>query len=97
MKSNKILCQAVFNKLDFREIPEQLKILNKLEQVLVSKRILFKKIAIMSKGQMPKIKGAICNIPVSVDETCTTLPRNTSDIILVELKKKLSFAGHVYF
>ena len=99
MKSNKIPCQAAFNKLSIPEIPEQLKCLNRLEQVLISKRILFKKIAIMSKGQMPKIQGAICNIPVSVDETCTSLPRNviSSGIILVKLKKKMCFSGHVYF
>ena len=99
MKNNKIPCQAVYNKLDIPEIPEQLKCLNILEREIISKRLLFKKISIISKGQMPKIKGATCNIPVSVEDTCTTLPRNTtsSGIIMVKLKKKLSFKGHVYF
>ena len=49
---------------------------------------------------MPKIKGTICNIPVSVDETFLTLPRpsgSSPSVILVKLKKKLSFSGHVYF
>ena len=53
----------------------------------------------MSKGQMPKMKGAICNVPVSVNDISLTLPRNlnSSGIILVKLKKKLEFNGHVYF
>ena len=42
-------------------------ILNRLETVLISKRILFKNNSIMPKGQQPKIKGAICNIPVRAD------------------------------
>lgn len=81
------------------EIPEQLHTLNKLEVALICKRLLFKKITIIPKGQMPKLKGAICNIPVSVNETSTTLPRNlnSSGIVLVKLKKKLEFHGHVYF
>ena len=53
----------------------------------------------MSKGQVPKMKGAICNIPVSVNDISTSLPRNvnSSGIVLVKLKKKLEFSGHVYF
>ena len=48
---------------------------------------------------MPKMKGAICNISVSVDKVTTTLSRNlnSSGIVLVKLKKKLEFSGHVYF
>ena len=97
LKKNNTPCQAVVNKLHLHDIPPQLKCLNKLETVLISKRILFKKIAIMSKGQMPKVKGAICNIPVSIKDISQTLPRSASDVILVKLKKKMSFSGHVYF
>ena len=32
-------------------------------RVLVSRRILLKKISIITKGQSPKLKGSICNIP----------------------------------
>lgn len=48
---------------------------------------------------MPKIAGAICNIPIADDMICESLPRssNSSGVILVKLKKKLSFKGHVYF
>ena len=53
----------------------------------------------MPKGQQRKIKGAICNIPVECDQTCNILPRppERSGIILLKLKRKLEFRGHVYF
>ena len=76
-QKNKIPCQAVFNKLEISDVPQELKTLNKLEIALISQRLLFKKIAIMSKGQMPKIRGAICNIAVDVRDICNSLPRNS--------------------
>ena len=86
-EKNKIPCQAVFNKLEISDVPQELKTLNKLEIALISQRLLFKKIAIMSKGQMPKIRGAICNIAVDVRDICNSLPRNSqsSGIVLVRL------------
>ena len=53
----------------------------------------------MPKGQQTKIKGAICNVPVECEETCRLLPRpsSSSGIILLKLKRKLEFRGHVYF
>ena len=53
----------------------------------------------MPKGRQRKIKGAICNIPVDCDQTCNILPRppERSGIILLKLKRKLEFRGHVYF
>ena len=61
-------------------------------------RLLFKKIVIVRRGQMSKLKGAVCNVLVSVDETCNSLPRGSDSpgLILVTLKKKRSFHGHVY-
>ena len=54
---NEIPCQAVCNKMVLDLIPDELKDLKKLEKVLISKRILFKKIAIMhGKGEFSKIK-----------------------------------------
>lgn len=46
------------------ETPSELASLEKLEQILIAKRIVFQKIVIMPKGQQKKIKGAICNVPV---------------------------------
>ena len=45
-------CQAVSNKLDIEVAPKQLQNLKKLGKVLLSKRILFKEVAIMhGKGK----------------------------------------------
>ena len=53
----------------------------------------------MPKGQQRKIRGAICNVPVSCEEMCRVLPRppDSSGIIMLKLKRKLQFRGHVYF
>ena len=42
---------------------------------------------------------SIVNVPVNVSETCKHLPReeNCEEVILVKLKRKLSFKGHVDF
>ena len=92
-------CQAVYNNLYVDKIPEELSSLEKLEQILIAQRIVFQKIVIMPKGQQRKIKGAICNVPVECEETCRLLPRpsSSSGIILLKLKRKLEFRGHVYF
>ena len=92
-------CQAVYNKLMVDKVPSELQCLEKLEQILISQRIVFEKIVIMPKGQQKKIKGAICNVPVECAQTCSVLPRppETSGIIMLKLKRKLDFRGHVYF
>ena len=94
-----IPCQAVVNNLYVDDVPNDLKVLSKFEQILVAKRIVFEKIVIMPKGQQRKIKGAICNVPVKCDQTCNILPRppDRSGIIMLKLKRKLQFKGHVYF
>ena len=53
----------------------------------------------MPKGQFSKIKGAVCNVPVEADSMCNILPRGTdsNDLILIKLKRKLSYSGHVLF
>ena len=60
-------------------------------RVLVSRRILFKKISIMLKDQSPKLKGSICNIPISeIDANCMTLPRraDSNGLIVAKLKQE---------
>ena len=81
-------------------IPAILKDLKKLEKVLISKRILSKKIAIThGKGEFSKIKGSICNIPIEVENVCNILPRTSvsNGLIVVKLKWDLKYRGHVYF
>jgi hypothetical protein len=95
----KIPCQAVCNNMSVDEIPVELALLEKLEQILIAQRIVFEKIIIMPKGHQKKVSGAICNVPVDCDQTCKVLPRppERSGIIMLKLKCKLEFRGHVYF
>ena len=81
------------------EIPAELALLEKLDQILIVQRIVFEKIVVMPKGQQKKVSGAICNVPVNCDQTCKVLPRppEMSGIIMLKLKRKLEFRGHVYF
>ena len=46
-----------------------------------------------------RVSGAICNVPVNCDQTCKILPRppERSGIIMLKLKRKLQFRGHIYF
>ena len=53
----------------------ELDCLNTFEAILITKRLLFKKIIIIPKGKTPKIYGSIVNVPVNVSETCAQLPR----------------------
>jgi len=69
LKKSKIPAQSVWNKLDIFLFPADLDNLNRLERVIISRRILFKKITIMPKGQTPKLKGSICNVPVDTDNS----------------------------
>ena len=56
--------QTVNNKLVLDSIPNDFKDLKKLEKVLISERILFKKIAIIhGKAEFSKIKGRFATFP----------------------------------
>ena len=55
------------NNMHVDEIPTELSSLEKLEQILITQRIVFEKTVVMPKGQQRKIKGAICNVPVECD------------------------------
>ena len=99
ISKNQMPSQAVHNKLELEDIPSELNSLHKLETILIAQRICFQKIIIMPKGQQRKIKGAVCNIPVECDTTCNMLPRPPSALgmIMLKLKRKLEYRGHVYF
>ena len=73
--------------------------MKKLEQILLAQRIIFEKVIVMPKGQQRKMKCAIRNVPVNCEQTCKILPRPPErfGIILLKLKRKLQFRGHVYF
>ena len=50
LKKAKVHCQAVCNRLALSCLPEQFKSVRKLERILISKRLLFKKVVVMPKG-----------------------------------------------
>ena len=89
---HEVPCQSVKNNLEVHEMPSNLQDLNKIERTMISQRILFSKIKIMPKGQFPKIKGIVCNIPVET-EVCNVLPRTfeNSNLIFMKLKRKLCY------
>ena len=96
----KVPCQAtVNNNLYADDEPTKRESLKKLEQIIIARRIVFEKIVVMPKGQQRKIKGAICSVPVDCDQTCNILrrPPERSGIVLLKLKRKTQFGGHVYF
>ncbi|CAB4007412.1 ATP-dependent DNA helicase PIF1 [Paramuricea clavata] len=76
-------CQAVVNNLFVDETPTELAALEKLEQILVAQRIVFEKIVIKDNKEKLKVQYVI--------------PPDRSGIILLKLKRKLQFRGHVYF
>ena len=85
---NKTPRQAVCNKLEIGGIPQVFQDLRRLEEVLISKRILFKKIAIMhGKGEFSIIKGNIVNVPVDTENICNILPRSCDSNGLIKAKK----------
>ena len=53
----------------------------------------------MPKGQAPKLKGVICNVKVDVVNTFNTVLVlvDNNDLVIIKLKKKLKYIGHVYF
>ena len=74
--------------------------IRRLERLLLSRTILFKKLTVMLKGKSLEIKGSICNIPVSeVDVNFNMLPRpaDSNGLIIVKLKQKLEYKGHIVF
>ena len=97
---NYMPCQAVFNKMSLHPIPDELKDLNKLEKILISKRIIFLKIAIIhGKREFAKIKGSICNIPIEAANICNILPRpaDSNRLIVVTLKRDLKYKVYICF
>ena len=54
----------------------------------------------MPKGKSVRMKGSICNIPVTeVDVNCNTLhrPADSNGLLVVKLKHKLEYKSHVIF
>ena len=83
--------KAVYNKLEIYEFPEDLNNIRKLEKVFIAKRILFKKLHIMHKGQILKLRGAMCNVLIDTIDISNTFPRqaDSNGLAIVKFKRKL--------
>ena len=70
----------------------------KLEEVLISKKILFKKIVAMhGKAKLTKIKASIRNTPKEVGNMQYLGPAVSNGLIVVKLKQILEYRDHVGF
>ena len=81
LKEKKIPPQVVCNKLNIQTVSCELKNLNRLDRMLISKRLLFKKITIMPKGCFPMFEGVISNIPVKTNDTVNVLPHGATAMV----------------
>ena len=86
LNKNCIPCQAVCNMPKVCKLPKEFRDIRKLESVLIARRFLFKKISIMPKGRSPKLKGALCNIPIDVVDVCNTVSQtaDSNDIVITK-------------
>ena len=81
------------------DFPVELRCICQLERVFIARRLQFKKVTIMPKGQSRKFKGAICKVLIDIVSTCNSFPRpaDSNGLVIVKLKRKLEYRGHVYF
>ena len=94
------LCQVVCNKLGITFLSKEFESIYGLERVLVSRRILFKKVAIMPKGKLSNIKGSLWNITINeVYDNCKSLPgwADSTGLLIVKSKHKAEYHSHVLF
>lgn len=71
----------------------------KMERVLVAKRTLSNKVAIIFKEQSPMIRGTVCIVLIkNVVDNYNILPRlaDSNGLIIVKLKKKCSTKVMLY-
>lgn len=85
--------------MSFPNVPDELKNLTQLEQLLISPRIPFMKIRELPRGGQLGIKGNVVNVPADVNKTVRLIPRNMneSETIPVKFKRSLNFKSHLAF
>ena len=51
----------------------------------------------MPRGQIEKISGTLCNIPIDTVNVTNILPRpaDSNGLIFIKLERKLEYRGHV--
>ena len=80
--------RAICYKLNIEEAPFELKNLNRLQRVLIFRRLLYKKITIMPKDIFSKLEDAISNIPVETNDIVNVFPRGVDSNELIYVKFK---------
>ncbi|XP_075158165.1 uncharacterized protein LOC142231442 [Haematobia irritans] len=93
IKKGKIPNICLANGLDFPEIPDALKGLTPVEERLVTARLPFMIITALGFERQSAIRGAVVNVPISVQETVTSLPRtfDQAHVIQLHLKRRLEY------
>ena len=92
-------CSYQYEVLPIFDLPTEFQSIRKVERVLIPKRILFEKVTVLPRGQMEKITGTICNVPVDHIDISNILPRtaDSTGLAIVKLKCKFEYGGHVLF
>ncbi|GFT44892.1 ATP-dependent DNA helicase [Trichonephila clavipes] len=87
---------ALSNGFKFPNQPACLAALNDLEERLVSLCIPFMQIKECSYDRQLGIKGSIVNVPITLNQTVSTLPKNINDTatVHVKLKRSLKFKSN---
>ncbi|XP_062577686.1 uncharacterized protein LOC134239531 [Saccostrea cucullata] len=83
---------SVANHVQFPSKPEELQ-LHQLEERLIALRIPFMQIRELPRGRQLSIKGNVVNVPVDIQPTVNSLPRqfNNDITVPVRLKRRLSY------
>ena len=98
LQKNELPSLAMFNNLQLKEIPKELKDFNSLEVAFISRRVPFMKLLALPRGTQTCVHNFVVNIPVEPEDSVSILPRvpSSASMVLVWLKRKLQYRGHVF-
>ena len=99
LKRGLMPAQSIANNLKLDDVPPELAKLKLLEVRLISLIIPFLKMVSLPVGKQKSIHGPAVNVPSKLDTLCNELPRlpSQSELILLKLKRKLSYKGHYLY
>lgn len=95
IKKQHVPRQTICNKLEVFHLPHEFRDIRRLEKALIARCLLFKKATILPKGESQDLKGAICNVPIDVADTCNILSHasDSNGLVIVKLQRKLQYRG----
>lgn len=88
LKNSEVPPSSIGNNMSFPDVPDELKNLTQLEQLLISPRIPFMKIRELPRGGQLGIKGNVVNVPADVNKTVRLIPRNMNESETIPVKFK---------